>query len=380
MESNMKEDIPSTESIDIFRKDLQTLFNSLEDFIFILDYEAQILSVNSIVLKRLKYSKEELIGKSALIVHPKEQREEAARIIGEMVNGKREICPIPFLTKDGKLIPVETKVTKGKWGNKDALFGISRDITERKKFEGAIKRSEEKSREAFDQASLYKDIFAHDINNILQNIQSSLELSLIYLKDPEKSSTVKELYGIIKEQVSRGAKLISNVRKLSTLHESKFTLKPIRVNRTLKESIKFLKQSFQTRILHIQFTPKKKEYFVHANELLSDIFENLLLNAVKHNSNVNVKIEISVSKENFKGESFIKIQFIDNGDGIEDIRKKFIFQRGSNEKSSNGGMGLGLSLVKKTIDRLGGKIWVEDRINGDCTKGSNFILLIPEGI
>jgi len=87
-----------------------------------------------------------------------------------------------------------------------------------------------------------------------------------------------------------------------------------------------------------------------------------------------VKLEINVSKENFKGESFIKIQFIDNGDGIEDIRKKFIFQRGSKEKSSNGGMGLGLSLVKKTIDRYGGKIWVEDRIIGDYTKGSNFIL------
>jgi signal transduction histidine kinase len=40
-------------------------------------------------------------------------------------------------------------------------------------------------------------------------------------------------------------------------------------------------------------------------------------------------------------------------------------------------MGLGLSLVKKTIDRYNGKIWVEDRIKGDHTKGTNFIILIP---
>jgi signal transduction histidine kinase len=41
-------------------------------------------------------------------------------------------------------------------------------------------------------------------------------------------------------------------------------------------------------------------------------------------------------------------------------------------------MGLGLSLVKKIIDSYKGQIWVEDKIKGDFTKGSNFIILIPE--
>jgi len=62
------------------------------------------------------------------------------------------------------------------------------------------------------------------------------------------------------------------------------------------------------------------------------------------------------------------------------MRKQYIFERGSKEQSLNGGMGLGLSLVKRTIDLYNGKIWVEDRIKGDHSKGSIFILLIPEGI
>ena len=41
-------------------------------------------------------------------------------------------------------------------------------------------------------------------------------------------------------------------------------------------------------------------------------------------------------------------------------------------------MGIGLSLVKTIIDSYEGKIWVEDKVKGDYTKGSNFILLIPE--
>jgi signal transduction histidine kinase len=246
--------------------------------------------------------------------------------------------------------------------------------------EKLLKMSKEKYREAYDQANLYKDIFAHDINNILQNIQSSLELSSIYFKNPEKYITVMELYGIIKEQVNRGSKLISNVRKLSALHESKFIVKPMRVNKTIKESIKFLKHSFQTRKINIQINNKKTEYFVQANELLLDIFENILLNAVRHNSNINVKIEIKISSEKIDGKRYVKIEISDNGDGIEDVRKEYIFQRGSKDQSSKGGMGLGLSLVKKTIDRYNGKIWVEDRVKGDFTKGSNFILLIPEGM
>ena len=167
MESDEKRDFLSPGLLGTSKKDIQRLFDSMEDFIFILDYEATILYVNSIVIKRLKYSIDEVIGKKVLMVHPPELREEAAKIIGEMIKGERESCPIPLLTKEGKLIPVETRVTMGNWGSQQIIFGISRDISERIEFDTALTKSEEKYREAYDQANLYKDIFAHDINNIL---------------------------------------------------------------------------------------------------------------------------------------------------------------------------------------------------------------------
>ena len=55
-----------------------------------------------------------------------------------------------------------------------------------------------------------------------------------------------------------------------------------------------------------------------------------------------------------------------------------MFQRCALETSSFYRLGLGLSLVKMLVESYDGKIWVEDRVEGDHTKGSKFILLIKE--
>ena len=82
-------------------------------------------------------------------------------------------------------------------------------------------------RKAYSQANLYKDIFAHDINNILQNIHSSVELSSLYINSPEKLHTIKELYEIINEQVNRGKKLIRNIKKITEIDETDIELEKI---------------------------------------------------------------------------------------------------------------------------------------------------------
>ena len=68
----------------------------------------------------------------------------------------------------------------------------------------------------------------------------------------------------------------------------------------------------------------------------------------------------------------------DDGIGIEDSRKELIFQRAYSRKSIGSGIGLGLSLVKKIIESYKGDIWVEDKVKGDHTQGSKFIILIPQ--
>ncbi len=135
-----------------------------------------------------------------------------------------------------------------------------------------LKESEEKYKEAYNRANLYKDIIAHDINNILQNIKSSAELSSLYLNSPEKLNAIKEFNVIINEQVTRGSKLINNVQKLSHIDESKITLNPVEVCINIKESIKFVQKSLPNRNINISVDSFPGEILVLADNLFLDVF------------------------------------------------------------------------------------------------------------
>ncbi len=124
------------------RQNYETFFNTISDFLFVLDEQGNIVHVNSTVMNRLGYTWEELSGKPVLLVHPPERRGEAGRIVGEMLQGIAEFCPVPLITKQGTQIPVETRVKQGIWDGKPAIFGVTKDISR-------IQHSEEKFSKMF---------------------------------------------------------------------------------------------------------------------------------------------------------------------------------------------------------------------------------------
>jgi PAS domain S-box-containing protein len=263
----------------------------------------------------------------------------------------------------------------------DLLMAIGKQmgiIIQKFESERLLKESEEKYRKAYNQANLYRDIFAHDINNMLQNIQSSAELSSLYLNNPEKLNTLKELSEIIIEQIERGRKLITNVRKITKIEESEVKLIKIEALKLLKNAVEYLKNSFQARTIDVSVISSKKKFYVLADNLLLDVFENILINAVRHNNKSTIKIDVIINNDHSKDNDYIKMEFKDNAIGISDYRKKSIFEKGKRKSPRSKGMGLGLSLVKKILESYNGDIWVEDRVNGDYTQGSNFIIRLQE--
>lgn len=115
--------------------DLRSFFDTIDDFLFVLDTHAEILHVNHAVLARLGHAEADLVGRSVLCLHPADTHEEAIRTIADMRAGTCDTCLIPLQTADGRLIAVETRVVAGQWKGRPALFGVSRDITEHRRRE-----------------------------------------------------------------------------------------------------------------------------------------------------------------------------------------------------------------------------------------------------
>lgn len=111
-------------------KNYESILNSSRDMFMVSDYNGNILFANSSVSRKLGYSQEELGKMHSLSLHPKDRRKEAEEIFGEMIQKNIDVCPLPLATKNGQLIPVETRAWIGEWNGSEHIFSISKDLSE----------------------------------------------------------------------------------------------------------------------------------------------------------------------------------------------------------------------------------------------------------
>ncbi|MHA1987854.1 MAG: PAS domain S-box protein [Promethearchaeota archaeon] len=352
----------------------RSIFNSIPDLFFLVNKDSTILDFSG-EQEDLYIPPEEFLGKKMIDVLPKEVSDLFQSAMHQTLNSKE-----PQIIDYSLVIGEDLRYFEARhlYFDENTIAIFIRNITERKNAEEKHKLSEAKYKEAYNRAELYKDLFYHDINNILSNIKLSIDLSEKYLNKPEKKLEIKNLYELIRNQFGRGSRLINNVRKLSNLEGLESSLKLVDVNKVLKDAINYIQKSLQIMDIVIKIESTEKKIFAIANDFLIDIFENIILNAVNYNENPKKEILIKISKESKNSIKCIKFEFIDNGIGISNKRKEVIFREGFIKEKGSKGMGFGLTLVKKIIESYKGTIWIEDRVEGDYTHGSNFIFLIPE--
>jgi PAS domain S-box-containing protein len=333
------------------------------DMIFWVAPDGHFTYVNIAACRVLGYTREELLTMAVFdmsTLHNKENWEEHRQ---ELKQHESVTFENTFIAKDGHRIPVELSVNYLSFGGQEYNCASVRDITERK-------RAEEELKTAKSQAELYLDLMGHDINNMHQIALGYLEMA----KDMQADPAGNEFLDKPIEVLQRSARLIQNVRKLQKLQEGVFMTDTVEV-RNMLASIQREFGAVPGKTIALNLNCSEPCY-VRANDLLHDVFANLVSNAIKHTG---VRADISITLDRVRENSHIyyRISVDDNGPGIPEDFKGIIFNRILKGTDNAKGMGLGLYLVKSLVDSYGGKVWVEDRVPGDHRQGAKFVVLLP---
>ena len=251
----------------------------------------------------------------------------------------------------------------------EILAGIASIAHENfKVFEGQVMAANE--------IALLNDLMTHDINNFNQGIMGYIEL---LLQDKRLDDNQKKYAERALVQVRNNARLIDNIRKLAKVRTtSDSTFEPMDLQKAVAEAIDAVTKTNSDRKVTVLSTLAPRTHYIMGNEYISEVFLNVISNAVKFDTSVRVRVDVNIEDEqSTQGDTWL-ISVVDRGRGIPDDRKNVVFERFATGMTGIKGFGLGLSIVSAIVEKFGGRIWVEDRIKGDASKGTVFKISLPK--
>lgn len=335
--------------------------------IFTTDEEGRITSANPMHLKMMGEERvEEALGLNVLEL-PTIKEYGYDKYFGNAIKGGTiELSNIEYTSIYGKHMHLSVKIAplKDERGRVEGLLCLLDDVTEKKKLEREIINAK-------NTAEFYLDLMGHDIINANSIALAHLDLLSMEseLSEEQREAVNKSVFAI-----HRSTALIENVRKLQVAKETgRETFKIKDLSEVLAVAIQATKDNYRGREIEVNYSPKETPIFT--DELVKDLFLNLLDNAVKFNLSDKVLIDIIVEDL----DECWKVGIIDRGIGVPDVMKEEIFNRFERIGDGVRGSGLGLHLVKTLVDKYGGQVWVEDRIKGDSSRGSAFYVALPKG-
>jgi PAS domain S-box-containing protein len=336
------------------------------------------------------YLPSEIIGRSIKVLIPPELRQQEDEILARLRRGERVYhFETIRVAKDGRHIPISLTISpiKDHEGNVIGASKIARDITERKQAEQALAEAKEKlqsyagelERQVCERTSTLEKTIAeleafsyslsHDMRAPLRTIESFSE---IVLKDyGEKIETkgadlLKKVIGAAK----RMDKLILDLLEFTRVARAPITTESADVQKII-QSIIHEREEFQPPRAEVKIeTPLLA---VRGNEAsLTQCFTNLLDNAVKFVA-PNTIPRVRIYSERRDGG--VRLWIEDNGIGIDADGKPRLFQMFQRIHSeAYPGTGIGLAIVRKAVERMGGEAGVESKPG----KGSRFWLQLPK--
>ncbi|MCX6165058.1 MAG: PAS domain S-box protein [Ignavibacteriae bacterium] len=345
--------------------------------IAITDLNGTIEFVNPKFTESCGYSIEELIGKDIRILRPPDLWEDEDNKLWDVLREKGEWSgEIPVQKKSGEIyweFAVISPIKNDK-GETTHLLSVKEDITKRKQAEEELKNAIEKAEEANRLKSNFLANMSHELRTPMTGILGFAELMHNEIKDEE----LKEMSGMILKGGMRLTDTLNSILDLSSIEANKIDIdiQEKDIIELIKDSIRLFELSAKQKGISVKFLPDNDTPKAKIDErLFNQVMNNLLNNAIKFTEEGEIKVLCGLNET--EDESYVFVKVKDTGIGIlqKDIDKIFEPFRQVSEGLSRKyeGTGLGLTISKKFIELMNGKLSVESKIS----KGSAFTVLLP---
>jgi PAS domain S-box-containing protein len=364
---------------------LNDVFNSIGDLLLVVDEKGNILYISGTTCKMLEYKVDDLKNKNIQMILDTDVD------FNFILKNKKNQSQYIFVTKNGKRIPVELKLSD--FARQDnPMMGqviIARDISVHLKYQNEIeqqnkliKKTNEELREALkvaEQSEKLKTSFlanmSHEIRTPLNGIMGFSE----YIQRPNLSQNDYKKFGnIILDCSNQLLGIVNDVLDISRIESGLMVVnsEPVMINKLLENiytiySQKIISEQKEIKLSMVREFKDDESYIISDELRLRQILSNLLDNAVKYTDSG--EIIFGYRQQNDTLQFFVK----DSGIGIPEDKHDSIFKPFHQAIESTtklyGGTGLGLAIAKGLTKLLEGKIYFTSQMG----VGSEFIFILP---
>jgi PAS domain S-box-containing protein len=373
-------DVSERKRTELARAHLAAIVESSDDAIISKTLQSIILSWNRGAERIFKYSAEEAIGRPITMLLPPERQDEEQLILGRIISGERiEHFETVRLTKDGRRIDISLSISpiRDARGQIIGASKIARDVTARRRLElhnNELREAEQRARREAESANRAKDeflaILGHELRNPLSPIVTALQLMKL-----RGSGELERERTVIERQVSHLARLVDDLLDVSRIAQGKINLKEelVEIAETVAKAIEIATPLLDQRAHSLDVDVPRGLWVRGDATRLNQVVSNLLTNAAKYTPRGG---RITVRATDDRGEIVIRVR--DTGVGISPDMLPHVFDLFVQERQaidrSQGGLGLGLTIVRNLVEGHGGSVSAYS--DGPGT-GCEFVVRLP---
>ncbi len=351
--------------------DYRVLFQNAQDGIVIFEPESEtILEVNPRFCEMHGFSRRELLGSSLKAISVDVERGQAA-VRATLEQGSCAEFNTVHLRKDGSTVSLESTGTRVRYGGREAVMGLARDVTEKRRLEAELQNAQK-----LEAIALLAGGVAHDFNNILVNIMASAELLL----DEETARTDRnQLVGEIAAAAERGRTLTQQL--LTFGRKQVVAPREISLDALVAKMARWLERVLETSV-RVEYALASGNASILADPVqLERILINLAANARDAmpdggvwrvaSETIVAKMGGHLCKRGLAPGEYVVLHLQDTGVGMDQETLDRVFTPFYTTKKT--GTGLGLASVHGIAHQLGGTVTVDSVVG----RGSCFSLFVP---